>query len=75
MARAWAEETESVGVNGLGNAVSFEGTTEVAEMRPSGVGGNKAPCNIEPGVVIDSEQENLLGRGRPPLVDGAVMLP
>jgi hypothetical protein len=55
--------------------VVLEEGAEVAEVVPSGVGSDKAPAEVEAGVIIDGEQQDLLGRGRPPLVDGAVVLP
>jgi hypothetical protein len=62
-------------VDGLGDAVVLEEGAEVAEVVPSGVGGHKTPAEVEARVIIGGEQQDLLGRGRPPLVDGAVVLP
>ena len=74
-AGAWAEEAESIGVDGLGDAVFFKGAAEVAEVVPGGVGGDETPCDVDAGMVIDGEEENLLLRGGPPLVNGALVLP
>jgi len=64
---AGAEEAERIGVDGLGNAVDFKGGAEVAEVIPSGVGGAEVAGDIEPGMIIHGEQEDLLLRSRPPL--------
>ena len=69
------EEAQRVGVDGLGDPVILEEGAEVAEVVPSGVGGHKTPAEVEARVIIDGEQQDLLGRGRPPLVDGAIVLP
>jgi hypothetical protein len=67
---AWAEEAEGIGVDGLGDAVVFKGGAEVAEVVPGGVGGDETARDVEAGMVIDGEEEDLLLRSRPPLVDG-----
>ncbi len=69
-AGAWAEEAEGIGVDGLGDAVVFKGGAEVAEVVPGGVGGDETARDVEAGMVIDGEEEDLLLRSRPPLVDG-----
>ena len=74
-AGAWAEKTECVGVDGLGDAVFFKGGAEVAEVVPSGVGGDETARDIDAGMVIDGEEEDLLLRRGPPLVNGTVVLP
>ena len=53
----------------------FKGKTEMGKVIPSGVGRNEATCNIQAAMVVDSEQEHLFSWSRPPLVNGAVMLP
>ena len=45
------------------------------EVVPSGIGGDEACSDVETGVVIHSEEKDLFLRGRPPLVDRAVVLP
>lgn len=45
------------------------------EMVPCGVGGDKAAGEVFAGVVVDGQQEGLLGVARPPLVDRGVVLP
>ena len=41
---------------------------------PSGVAEDESSWDVEPGVVVESEQENLFFRPWPPLVDGTVVL-
>ena len=74
-AGAGAEKAQRIGVDGLGDAVLFKGAAEVAEVIPSGVGDDETSGDIEARMIVHGKQENLLVRGRPPLVDGAVVLP
>ena len=55
--------------------MGFKERAEVAEVVPGGVGGDEGARKVEPGVIVNGEQQGLLGGGRPPLVDGTVMLP
>ena len=71
----WSKEAQSVGIDDFGNAVGFEGFAKVEEVIPGGVGGDETPGHVEAGMVIDGEQEGLLARGGPPLVDRTVVLP
>lgn len=75
VARTGAKETQRVGVNGYGNAAGLEGSPEMAEVVPGGVGLHEAACHIEARMVVHREQQGLLACRRPPLVDGAVVLP
>jgi hypothetical protein len=72
--RAWAEEAQGVGVDGVWQSVDFESAAEVAEVVPCCLGRDETTGNIEAGMVVDSEQKDLFGGGRPPLVDGTVVL-
>ena len=72
--RAWAEEAQGVGVDGVWQPVDFESAAEVAEVIPCCLGRDETTGNIEAGMVIDGEQKGLFGGGRPPLVDGTVVL-
>lgn len=72
--RAWAEEAQGVGVDGVWQPVDFESAAEVAEVVPCCLGMDETTGNIEAGMVIDGEQKDLFGGGRPPLVDGTVVL-
>ena len=75
VAGAGSEEAQAVGVNDLGQAPGLEGLPEVLEVVPGRVRLDEAADEVEAGMVIDSEQEGLLSGGRPPLVDGTVVLP
>lgn len=70
-----AKKGERVGVDGVREAMALEGLAEVAEVGPSSVCGHKAGGDQAAGVVVHGEDEGLASAGRPPLVDGAVMLP
>ena len=74
-AGAWAEKAECISVDGLWNAMFFKGGAEMAEVVPSGVGGNETARDVDAGMVVDGEEENLLLRRGPPLVNGTVVLP
>lgn len=56
VAGAGTKEAESIGVDGQRQPVSLEGGAEVREVIPSGVGADKTSCDIEAGMVINSEQ-------------------
>lgn len=53
----------------------FKGEAEVGEVVPSGGGGDETGGDIDAGMVVHGEKENLLLRSGPPLVDGTVVLP
>ena len=74
-AGAWAEEAECVGADSFGDAMFFKGGSEMAEVVPGGVGGDETACDVEAGMVIHGEKEDLFLRSGPPLVNGAVVLP
>lgn len=74
-AGAETKKAERIGINSLGDAVVFKGAAEVAKVVPSGVCDDETRGDIEAGMIVHREQENLLVRGRPPLMDGAVVLP
>ena len=74
-AGAGTKKAQRIGINGLGDAVVFKGAAEVAKVIPSGVGDDETGRDIEAGMIVHREQKNLLVRGRPPLVDGAIVLP
>jgi hypothetical protein len=58
----------------LRDTKSFEGFAEVEKVGPSGVTRDESSGDVEPGVVVESEQESLFFRPWPPLVDGTVVL-
>ena len=70
-----AEEAQAVGVIDLGQAPGFEGLAEVLAVVPGRVRFDEAAGEVEAGMVIDGAQEGRLGGGRPPRVDGTVVLP
>jgi hypothetical protein len=55
--------------------VALEGLAEMLEVIPGGVALDEAARDKHARTVIDSEQQCLLVRCRPPLVDRAVVLP
>lgn len=75
MAGAGSEKAQAVGVDDLRQALDLEGLPEVLEVVPSRVRFDQAAREVEAGMIVHGEQEGLLGGGRPPLVDGAVVLP
>ncbi|MFZ4778447.1 MAG: hypothetical protein ACOYM3_24010 [Terrimicrobiaceae bacterium] len=54
--------------------MDFESAAEVAEVIPCCLGRDETTGNIEAGMIIDGEEKDLFGGGRPPLVDGTVVL-
>jgi len=70
-----AKQGQAIGIKSYGQAVMGKGAAEVLEVVPGGVGRNKAGSQEFARVVIDGQQEGLLIDGRPPLVDGRVVLP
>jgi len=50
-------------------------SAKMFEVIPGGVGGDKDRAQEFAGMIIDGEQEGLLFLGRPPLVDGRIVLP
>ena len=70
-----AEQGQAIGVEGHGPTVDGEEAAEVLEVMPSGVGGNEGGAEEFAGMVLDREQQGLLVLGRPPLMDGRIMLP
>lgn len=72
--RTWAKEAKSIGIDSLWQAVSLKEATEVTKMVPSGFRFDESACQIEAGMVINGEQEDLFGEGRPPLVNRTVVL-
>ena len=70
-----AEQAQAVSIDGQRQLVVEEEMAEMFEMVPSGVGGDKTGGEQFSGMVIDGQQEGLLLRGFPPLVNGGVVLP
>ena len=70
-----AEEAEAVGVDHHGQAVLDEQAAKMLEMIPGGVGGDEDRAQQFARMVIDGQEQGLLFIGRPPLVDGRIVLP
>lgn len=70
-----AKEAEAVGVYHHRQVVLEKKTAKMLEVIPGRVRGDKDRAQKFARMVIDGEQEGLLLIGRPPLVDGGVMLP
>ena len=70
-----AKEAEAVGVHGHRQTVPEKEAAKMLEMIPGGVGGNKDRAQELAGMIIDRQQQGLLFRGGPPLVDGGIVLP
>lgn len=70
-----AEKGQTVGVDGQGTAMTEEGASEVLEMVPCGVDGDKGGGEVFAGVIVDGEEQGLLGVGGPPGMDGGIVLP
>lgn len=70
-----AKEAETVGVHHQRQAVLEKEAAKMLEMIPSGVGGDKDGAQELAGMVIHGQQEGLFFLGRPPLVDGGIVLP
>ena len=69
------KETEAIGVNHHRQTVLEKETAKMLEMIPRGVGGDKDRAKKFAGMIIDGQQQGLLFSGRPPLVDGRIVLP
>jgi len=70
-----AKEAQAIGVNDQWQAVLEKETAEVLEMIPGRIGGDEDRPQELSGMIIDSQQQGLFVRGRPPLVDGGIVLP
>ena len=56
------------------DAEALEGLAKVEKVGPSGVSGDESSGDVEPGVVVESEQESLFCGPWPPLMDGTIVL-
>jgi len=55
--------------------MALKGTAEVAEVRPRCIRWHEASGEVKAGMIVHREQKKLFGGRRPPLVDGAIVLP
>lgn len=70
-----AKEAEAIGVHHPRQAVLEKEAAKMLEMIPRRVGGDKDRAEQFAGMIIDGQQQGLLFRGGPPLVDGGIVLP
>ena len=73
--RIMAEEAQTVGIDGQREMVPEKEAAKVFEVIPRGVGGDEDGAQQLARMVIHGEQQGLLFLGRPPLVNGGIMLP
>jgi len=69
------KEAEAVGVDDHRQAVLEKEAAKMLEMIPRGVGGDKDGAQELAGMIIDGQEQGLLFLGRPPQVDGGIVLP
>ncbi len=70
-----AKEAQAIGVHDQRQAVLEQEPAKMLEMIPRGIGGDKDRAQKFSRMIIDGQQQGLLGGGRPPLVDGRIVLP
>ena len=70
-----AKEAQAVGVDDQRQGVLAKEAAEMLEVIPSGVCGHKSRAQEFAGMIIDGQEQSLLGWAGPPLVDGGIMLP
>ena len=70
-----AKEAETIGIDDQRQAVLPEEPAKMLEVIPGGIGGDKDRAQEFSRMIIDGQQEGLLGGSRPPLVDGGIVLP
>ena len=73
--RIVAEEAQTVGIDGQRKMVPEKESAKVLEVVPRCVGGDEDGTQKLARMVIHGEQQGLLFSGRPPLVDGGIVLP
>jgi hypothetical protein len=69
------KEAQAIGVDGQRQAVLEKETAKMLEVIPGCIGGDKDSAQEFSRMIINREQEGLLVRRRPPLVDGGIVLP
>ena len=70
-----AKKAEAIGIDDQGYAVLEKETAKMLEMIPRRIGRDKDCAQKFSGMIIDGQQQGLLVGGRPPLVDGGIVLP
>ena len=70
-----AKEAQAVGIDDQRQGVLAKEPAKMLEVIPSGVGGDEDRAQELAGMIIHGQQQGLFGGGRPPLVEGGVVLP
>jgi hypothetical protein len=70
-----AKAAETIGIDNQRYAVLEKETAKMLKMIPRRIGRDKDCAQKFSGMVIDGQQQGLLVGGRPPLVDGGIVLP
>jgi len=70
-----AKKAEAIGIDDQGNAVLEKETAKMLKMTPRRIGRDKDGAQKFSGMIIDGQEQGLLGGGRPPLVGGGIVLP
>lgn len=69
------EKAEAIGIDDQRQVVRQKEAAEMFEMIPGRIGGNKDRAQKFSRMIIDGQEQGLLGVGWPPLVDGGIVLP
>ncbi len=70
-----AKEAEAIGIHDQRQVVLEKEPAKMLEMIPGRIGGDKDGAQKFSGMIIDGQEQGLFFAGRPPLVDGGVVLP
>ena len=70
-----AKEAQAVRIDNQRQGVLEKEPAKMLKMIPRRVGGDKDRAQQLAGMIIDGQQQGLLFRGRPPLVDGGIVRP
>ena len=70
-----AKEAQAVGIHDQRQGVLEKEPAKMLEVIPSGVGGDEDRAQELAGMIIHGQQQGLFVGGRPPLVEGGVVLP
>lgn len=70
-----AKEAQAIGVDDQRQTVLEQEPAKMLKVIPGRIGGDKDRAQEFSRMIIDGQEQRLLGGGRPPLVDGGVVLP
>ena len=70
-----AKEAQAIGIDNQRQAMLEQEPAKMLKMIPRGIGGDEDRAQKLSRMIIDGQQQGLLGGGRPPLVDGRIVLP